>query len=476
MVYTSTTSMFLLSQKQYEMKKGLPEFKVPSVRKFRVHHGRVTCRFVQQASRVFAQLVWSILLMFGLYNSAFSQEARNPTTGLYELNANNFSLVTDIPIDDELRSWPQLLEQSVQHWQGYFQVPPERMQNLSVKVFLIQDRERFERHELLGQVPGFEEGYQFGDHLYLSEQPSVYYRRHLFLHEATHWIMWRLFGGAGSPWYMEGMADLQGTHRIQDGKLILGVVPNSSDEVPYWGRLRMIEDTLREESAPSLEQILAYQNDRDRTKRYSWSWAACLFFTTHPKYRSVLRSCFDDQLDYSDALSVELKSKLKDQWDHVLVDWNGFISDLSFGYDASRSQVVSSEPIESIVQGGTTKIQLATDRGWQSTGIVVRKGSSVQLQCNGRYTIRSKAGLENAPWHSEAQGITVKYYRGHPLGCVLASIQPIPAERATKRWEPIRIGRSVKLEPSETGLLLLKINEPSPELHDNVGAIEIEIK
>lgn len=408
--------------------------------------------------------------------SAIGQESRNQETGLYELQASNLFLVTDVPIDDELRSWPDLLNQSIQHWQVYFDVPAQRMQDLNVRVTLIQDRTRFEQHQLLGSVPAFEEGYQFGNHLYLREQPSVYYRRHLFLHEATHWIMWHLFGGAGAPWYMEGMADLQATHRIRDGKLFLGIMPESADEVPYWGRLRMINDNLREQEAPTLDQILAYPNDRDRTKRYSWSWAACLFFTTHPRHRSILRSCYGEQLDYSDALSRELKSKLQDDWDQVLIDWNGFISDLSFAYDPDRSQVISGEPITSSTEKGTTQIQLATDRGWQSTGIMVAEGTSLQIQCKGRFTIRGASGLESSGWQSEAQGITVEYYQGHPLGCVLATIQSVPAEKATKRWQPVRIGSGAKLDSAQSGLLLLKINEPSSELHDNAGVFDIEIK
>jgi hypothetical protein len=243
----------------------------------------------------------------------------------------------------------------------------------------------------------------------------------------------------------------------------------------------MIDDTLRNDSAPSLDQILAYQNDRDRTKRYSWSWAACLFFTTHPTYRAVLRSCYGDKLDYTDAVSMELKSKLSREWNQVQIDWNGFISDLEFGYDASRSQVVSGQPLNTTVDGPATKIRLATDRGWQSTGMMIRQGSRIQLQCDGRYTIRNAGdqlpgAAKNSPWQSEAQGITVEYYHGHPLGCVLATIQPIPAEQVTKRWEPIRVGRSLEMTSAETGLLLLKINEPSKDLYDNEGSIEIRIK
>ena len=161
------------------------------------------------------------------------KEFRNDK-GLYELITPRLTLVTDIPMDDELKSWPALLEQSIEQWQLYFGVDAERMTGLHVSAFLIGDRERLRKLGLLEGVPGFDEGYQFGNQIYLREQPTTYYRRHLFLHEATHWIMWKLYGGAGAPWFMEGMADMQATHSLKDGVLKLGILPSSREQVPGW--------------------------------------------------------------------------------------------------------------------------------------------------------------------------------------------------------------------------------------------------
>ena len=427
-------------------------------------------------AKKFVPKLLALVLAIAFSQLVYGQESRNPTTGLYELNSANLKLFTDVPIDDELRKWPSYLEQSIRHWGQYFRASPVPIADLKVNVYLISDRNRFETSDLLKDVPGFEEGYQFNNNLYLREQPSVYYRRHLFLHEATHWIMWRLYGGAGSPWFMEGMADLQGTHLLKDGSLTLGVIPQSPSQVPYWGRLSMIQGTLNDETAPTLDQILSYQNDRDRTKRYAWSWAACLFFTTHPRYRKVIANCYTEKLDYSDALSVELKSQLANDWDQTLLDWNGFISDLDFGYDPERSQVQSNKPLASTLAEGKRMLALETDRGWQSTGIIVQKGDSISINCDGRFQIRGGIDTTISEWQSEAQGISVEYHEGHPIGCVIASIQPLSASNETKRWETIRVGRSVALEPEATGLLFLKINEPSSELYDNRGTLSIQVR
>ena len=80
--------------------------------------------------------------------------------------------------------------------------------------FLMKDKARFaERGLLPGDLPPFAHGYSRGRNLWLYEQPSDYYRRHLLLHEGTHGFMNTILGGCGPPWYMEGMAELLGTHR-----------------------------------------------------------------------------------------------------------------------------------------------------------------------------------------------------------------------------------------------------------------------
>ncbi len=66
-------------------------------------------------------------------------------------------------------------------------------------------------------LPPFRHGFSRGRQLWLNEQPTAYYRRHLLLHEGTHAFMDAMFGGCGPPWYMEGMAELLATHSYRDG-------------------------------------------------------------------------------------------------------------------------------------------------------------------------------------------------------------------------------------------------------------------
>ncbi len=409
---------------------------------------------------------------------ALPRDVTQNQQGLYELVTLRLTLITDIPMDDELRSWPGLIEQSLVQWQGYFGVDVKRMDGFHVTAMLIKDRERLTTLGLLENVPGFDEGYQFGNKIYLREQPTVYFRRLLFLHEATHWIMWKLYGGGGSPWFMEGMAEMQGTHLLTNGLLKLRVIPTSRELVSGWGRLRLIDETLKREEAPSLSHILAYGNQReDHVVRYAWSWAACVFFSNHPRYGPILRDLYSNKLDYSDSLSIRFKKRIEADWTDVQVDWNAFVSDLDFGYDLQRSSVVSdsSHAKKRLNDRVVLNFPLATDRGWQPTGIMVEAGIPVRISCTGNYILRKSTSPSDANWVVEPQGITYQFYRGNPLGCVLASVVSGEGTEQTKRWDTLRVGSEVVIDPPKDGELFLKINEPSNGLWDNSGNVSVQI-
>jgi hypothetical protein len=415
-----------------------------------------------------------------LSHAVLAQVVERNAQGLYELQSPRLTLVTDIPIDDELKSWPGLVEQSLRQWQIYFDVSEERMAGLKVHATLIGDRPGLTKLGLLDGVPGFDEGYQYAKRIYLREQPTIYFRRHLFLHELTHWIVWELYGGGGSPWFMEGMAEMQATHLMSGGKLMLCMIPSSKEQVSGWGRLRMVHETLERGEAPSLTQIFAYGDEReDHIIRYSWSWAACVFFTNHPKYGPVLRDLYRQKLDYSQSLSRRFKELLVSDWENVQIDWNAFVSDLDFGYDIARSTVNrSSMPAAKALRlGESIRLDLASDRGWQSTGILLDGGTSVRVRCSGSFQVMRPDQGEPTTWNVEPNGVTFQYYRGNPLGSVLASVVGSNEPEQTKRWETQRIGLETTITSTSVkkGELFLKINEPSKGLSDNVGTISVEI-
>jgi len=424
------------------------------------------------------RLLNASIAFLALVHSVSAQVVERNGQGLYEFKTVRLTLLTDIPIDDELKSWPDLVEQSLKQWQVYFDVSEERMAGLNVHATLIGDRPGLTKLGVLAGIPGFDEGYQYGKHIYLREQPTIYFRRHLFLHELTHWIMWELYGGGGSPWFMEGMAEMQATHALSGGKLKLGVIPASREQVDGWGRLRTIHEILARGTAPSLTQIFAYGDEReDHIVRYSWSWAATVFFTNHPKYGPVLRDLYREKMDYSYALSRQFKDQLATDWENVQVEWNAFVSDLDFGYDIARSSVNRSlgPASKRWGLGESIRLELAADRGWQATGVLLATDIPIRIKCSGSYQEMRPAGGEQKNWTVEPNGVTYQYYRGNPLGSILASVVGTSDPEQTKRWVTQRVGSDTLIEPVKNGELFLKVNEPSKGLSDNKGTIFVDI-
>lgn len=425
-------------------------------------------------------IAFSLVAWFAWTNlfvpEASAQEIRKTNEGFNELVAPNMRLITDLEIDSELMQWPVYLKQATEQWEQVFAPPPAKLSGLAPVVYLVGDRRRWEQSGLLSQVPRLEDGFQLGDQLYVVEQSSLYYRRLLFLHEATHWIMYRWQGGAGSPWLMEGMADLFGTHRLDQNGLVLGYYPEKPEEVPGWGRLRLIQDTLEQKGAPKLSAIVGFPDMRQqRMERYSWSWAACTFLMRHPELADDFQAVYRGNLDYGMASSQRFFQAMENQWSGLSLRWRCFVDELGFGMDVPRSSLL----LKGIHLAETSQKQLlssvAADRGWQAVYGPVPPGTKLRIQASGRFVVRQFA--TGANWESEAAGVSVEYYRGMPLGCLMGVWAEVEGEQPTEPWAPIRIGKEASLEsPSRPALLLLRINEPAAGLVDNQGALDIVIQ
>ena len=104
-----------------------------------------------------------------------------------------------------------VFDAAVPLWCEYFGVEPAKVADWKIVGYVIQDKERFAGAGFIRRsLPDFPNGFSQGSQLWLYDQPSGYYRRHLLLHEGTHCFMYRWLGGTGPPWYMEGMAELLG--------------------------------------------------------------------------------------------------------------------------------------------------------------------------------------------------------------------------------------------------------------------------
>jgi hypothetical protein len=337
----------------------------------------------------------------------------------------------------------------------------------------MKHKERFARAGLFpDSLPDFPNGYSAGSQLWLYDQPSDYYRRHLLLHEGTHAFMLRWLGGAGPPWYMEGMAELLATHAWKDGRLQLGIMPRDKQEVPYWGRVKIVKDETAAGRAMSLIDIMRYDaHAHVKVEAYGWCWAIAAFLNEHPltkvAFQELQGQVNDRTLEFSKRFYVRLKS----EWPVIAEDWQLFVADCDYGYDFVRA-AVEHKPVTALPAHGV-QVMVRANYGWQSSGFRLEAGKHYVLKASGRIQLNQN----QMPWTSEANGITLHYHAGKPLGLLLAAIRDEDAKAMSPSLllTPAAVGTAGELESSASGTLYLKINEAAGQLFDNSGELSVDV-
>jgi len=395
----------------------------------------------------------------------------------------------------ELDALPEVFDQAFPQWCKYFGLKESDHADWRMTGCLMEDEARFVRAGLMPkELPPFEHGFSWNDALWIRRQPSDYYSRHLLLHEGTHGLMNTLLGGCGPTWYMEGMAEYLGTHRWRDGRLELGYMPKSRDEAPGWGRVRLIQDAVAQHKTLRLPEVIELNPvGRRENEFYAWCWAAVFLLDRDPRFQERFRQLIP--LVQRPDFNQQFRRLFESDWDQLCRQWQIMTVDLEYGYDPVRCAVdfapgsYSPRPAE----GKTIRIDAA--RGWQNTGLRLEAGASYRITASGRYQVanpfspRPLAGegpggrASEDPgkpkiWWGEPGGVSIRYYRGQPLGVLLAAVLPDrtgpDGDAAPSR--PSVVGLDATLAPERTGTLFLKINESAGELSDNAGELRVEVR
>ncbi len=399
---------------------------------------------------------------------------RNLVPGIRKLEGTHLTLYTDVPSAPEVDELPRVFDLAVEPWCQYFHVDPKQVRSWQMTGYLMDQPERFVNAGMLpGDLPKFLNGYQRGGELWLNEQPSAYYRRHLLLHEGTHAFMHWQLRGTGPPWYMEGMAELLGTHLWKDGQLQLAYFPQTRQELDKWGRIAMVREQFAAGRGLSLEQIATYgPRAHLKNEAYGWCWAAAAFLDGHPDYAQRFRQLSGHVQESNDRFAAYFQ-KLYDQ-DRRRLDeqWQLFVVNLDYGYDLQREAIIY-EPAAS-QDGDTVTATIRADRGWQSTGVQVRAGDTYVVRASGRYQIASQPKI----WWCEPGGVTIRYHQHLPLGMLVAAVsdQTQPLGGVTPLAHPEPIGLQRELQFSGPGTMFLRVNDAPSELSDNAGELTVTIR
>ncbi|MGC1274562.1 MAG: hypothetical protein WBC44_12730 [Planctomycetaceae bacterium] len=395
--------------------------------------------------------------------------------GIRRFESKRLILYTDLAAD-EATELPSFVDALYDELVDYFgELPPARDgSEFQITGYLMVDGDRFRSAGLLpDDLPPFQHGRHRGRRFWMRDQEYDYYRRHLLLHEATHCFMTLLPGSVGPDWYMEGMAELFGTHQVADDGVRFRVMPISPEATAGSGRITLVRQDVAADGFKTLDDVFALKpGEFLENNAYAWSWAACYFLDTHPRYRDRFRGLGEPSLRR--RLTAEYVERFDGAAAEIAIDWAMFAHTLRYGYDLEAAAIVfgTGEPLP--VEGATVGIEAA--RGWQSSGIHVQAGKRYRIAAEGRFTLAD----EPVPWISDAGGIGFDYFDGRPLGRLLAAVvsddRSSAPDPAGGLLNPIEIGRESTIDAPTDGTLYLRINDHWNRLDDNRGELRVMIQ
>jgi len=398
--------------------------------------------------------------------------------GIRKYASRHLLLYTDIE-PEAAAPLPALMDRVYAAWVDYFGPLPPAADGSEFQMtgYLMRDQEPFREARLLPpQLPDFVHGRHLGAQFWMNDQETDYYRRHLMLHEGTHCFMTIVPHPMQYEfWYMEGMAECFGTHRVNDaGETAFAVMPHDRQAFPGLGRIRMLLDEQAEGRLLTVDGVRGLQPiDFTRNGAYAWSWGVCQFLNSHPRYRERFRRV-SQSVRAADPRG-DLEKLFADDWRDLCEEWLLFVANVCHGYDFERA-AVAFRPGRSLAPGAAATATVQAARGWQSAEVRVERGRTYELTATGQFTL----ARQPKPWVSEPQGVSIRYCEGRPLGQLLGCIRsdddaPLRQGRSTMR-EVIPLGRGARWTAADTGTLYLRVNDFWNELADNGGEVHVEVR
>ncbi|TWT46412.1 hypothetical protein [Botrimarina hoheduenensis] len=397
-------------------------------------------------------------------------------SGLRVLASRHAELITDLPSSEAIDSLPIVIDRAVPQWEARFGSARQDQENpWRVRLCLIAEEARFESAGLMPDGRrDFANGLALGSRTWVREQPTDYYRRHLVLHEATHAYMLTELGGCGPGWYMEGIAELLGTHAWdpQLKRLSLAVFPASRAAAPDWGRVGLLNDAVADAVADrrSLRPLDAVRKLDNRTPmsptEYAWVWALAKLLDTHPRYQERFRALANEVR--ADDFAARFDRAFAEDRRLLEQEWRLFVGTLCYGHDIEREAIdlVESTPLAA---EQSRQVVVRADRGWQPTGVLAVPGTTYRFEASGRCVIGREPTGE--PWPCEPQGVTLAYHAGRPIGELAAAVGGGP--NGLLRAIPLGVSGSFVAERG--GPLYLRANDTPNQLAENEGQYRVQI-
>jgi hypothetical protein len=397
--------------------------------------------------------------------------------GLRVLESRHLALVTDRPDrpGDGVADLPRIFDEAFACWCRHYGLDAGAVGAWRGLGCLVVDREKFRAAGLLPDaVAAFQNGFCAGNRFWVADQSNPTYRRYLLLHEGVHALTITVRDLHTPEWYTEGIAEYLATHRLDTGadgvpRFEPTPIPARKSDVEQLGRIEHLRAAAAAGRTLSLDQVFAAPVGHQEIAAYAASWAAVAFLAGHPAHARVFAAVERGPLD------GRLTERLAAQpgWDAARAarDHAAFVAELDYGYDFAR-HVIDWSPGGPLT--GRRRFAVAADRGWQNTLAAASAGNRHRFAATGRVEIGRLAGTdgETTVLESEADGISLRWYRGRPIGRLLIA-QWIDDETG---FRVLATGASGEFTAAVTGPLFVKINESPGDLADNRGRLEVELQ
>jgi hypothetical protein len=393
--------------------------------------------------------------------------------GIERFAGRHLVVYSDLRGRDDVELLPNVFDAAVGELGSYFAVSPEELEPWRLAASVMLDRSRFVQAGLApNDLPDFLAGYQRESQIWVYPQTGDYYLRHLVLHEGVHAFMTHFLGGTGPAWYSEGIAELLGLHHWNNGQLTMAFDPPTRDDVPYWGRVRLLREAIADGRAKSLGDVFALQPVEFRqVESYAWAWAACKFLSSHPLSRQTFENVADQLHKPEVEIQVWLEQQLEPHIRRLNLEWSIFLSEMDYGYLVEPMAI---RDAETAVRQSTELSAVEVDArfGWQRTTWTIEVDTPVTIAASGEFQIANDGG----PWPAQANGVTIEYHQGFPLGRLIACVMPGETSNdVPDQIEIIDVGSGATLRSPRSGVLWLRLNDSPAKLEDNSGKVRVSL-
>ena len=402
--------------------------------------------------------------------------ARARRAGLRVIESKRLALVTDRPprAGDGVDELPAVFDRAFHEWCDHYGIAAASLPDWRACGCLVVDVERFRDAGLLPPtIPDFANGFCADNVFWLHDQSNPAYRRHLLLHEGVHAFTLTVRGLATPAWYAEGIAEFLATHRLDSGTggpmFVATPIPAKAADVEQLGRIEEIRELRQQGRMPSLAGVLATPpGDHRSLADYAASWAAVVLFREHPAYagsfatieRGPLKPDFNDRLTAMPGFHGERAGR----------DFDALTDEIDYGFDFTKSAIDWSP---GRVIDGPARVEVSAGRGWQNVGVSLEAGRRYALRATGRCGL---GRIGDVTIETEPDGISLDWYRGRPLGRMLAAQWvESPPDGGSPRFAVVGEASSATITATTDGPLFCKLNEPPGNLADDAGSFSVEI-